>query len=376
MLKTYNYLKSKKKFIAIAFLYMLFINILIRSTGIITNNEAEKYISGALELYRGNFENVIKSHLFYTSYILFLSIFYISKSAITVVVAQSILSYISAICLKKITEYLIGDSPLSYISMVIFLFAFPIQSWTITLFSDSFFVSLSIITLFFTIKKKTGVEFTIWVCLNLILIFSRPPGIFLVLPNITYVALQSKTTNEIASYFTYCVAFTSSIVLLFNMPAETKGYIKPIAAERVIVDSADYTLPDFTNSEKSTIAQAYTYIYTKKNTRQILSLYTRKAFSFFTLNRPYYSKTHNLLLLPFYSLYLLCIIGFYSLWKSKQKVELFLFAASIFGLINLVSLTYNEWHYRFTITIFPYLIILTTVSVNFLLNQRMLNQKK
>ncbi len=365
-----KYIKTKTAYLVFAVLYVLFIGVLIKTTGVITNNEAEKYITAAQSIYEGKIRDVYTSHLFYTSYILFLSIFYVSKNAILVVVAQSILSYLSAVYLKRITDFIIGKSKYSYISMGVFLFSFPIQSWTITLFSESFFISLSIITLFFTLKQKTKSEFTLWICLNLVLIFARPPGIFLVLPNIAYFAIQSKTTSAIVAAVAYSIALLTTVLFLFYMPAETKGYIRPIAAERIIVDSTDYTVPEFTTAPKSTIAEAYTYIANKKGTFQLIRLYAKKTISFFTLQRSYYSQKHNLLLLPFYVLYMLCLIGIYYLWKSKKKEIAFLFSASIFGLTNLVALTYNEWHYRFTITIFPFLIILSTLSVSFLLTSK------
>lgn len=374
MQKFLHYIKNEKAIAAIAFLYAVFIFVLVRFTGIITNNEAEKYISGALAIYRGDLNTIVESQLFYTSYILFVSIFYILKKAIVVVAAQSVLSFIAGIYLKKTIDYIIGKSKYSYIGMIVFLFAFPIQSWAITLFSDSFFVSLSIIVLFYTIKKKTNIEIKLWLLLNIILIFSRPPGIFLVLPNITYFLVQSKITRAIAIYTTYGLIFIAILFCLFYMPTETKGYIRPIAAERIIVDSTDYNVPDFTTNKKSTIAQAYNYISFKKGYSRLFTLYAKKTISFFTLNRTYYSRPHNFAVLPFYLLYPLSILGLYFLWKRGQQALCFLFSASIFGLTNLVSITYNEWHYRFTITIFPFLIILSTISIFFLLSRNKLKQ--
>lgn len=371
-----RYIKNKRAIVAIAILYTLFIFVMAKYTGIVTNNEAEKYISGALAVYSRDIKSVFNSQLFYLSYILFVSIFFITKNAIVVVVAQSVLSFTAGVCLKKITDHIIGRSKYAYISMLIFLFAFPIQSWTVTLFSDSFFISLSVITLFYTIKEKSNTEVILWLCLNLLLIFARPPGIFLVLPNITYFIIQSKIAKAITAYIAYSLIFTVVLFFLFYMPAETKGYIKPIAAERIIVDSIDYTVPKFTTAKKSTIAQAYTYISHKNSSIRLGILYIKKTLSFFTLNRPYYSRAHNFLLLPFYLFYVFSIVGIYSLWKSDKKNVLFLFTLSIFGLTNLVALTYNEWHYRFTITIFPFLIILSTISVFVLFKRKKLNKNQ
>ena len=124
-----RYIKTKRVFAAIAFFYALFIFILAKSTGIITQNEAEKYISAALAVHSGDIRSVFNLHLFYTGYILFVSIFFVLKNTIVVVVAQSALSFTAGVCIKKITDQIIGRSTYSYISMLIFLFAFPIQSF-------------------------------------------------------------------------------------------------------------------------------------------------------------------------------------------------------------------------------------------------------
>ncbi|WP_144887870.1 hypothetical protein [Lacibacter cauensis] len=344
-------------------LYLLFINGIVHQTGIITINEAEKYISAAKSLYKGNFTDAFSGLQFYTSYILFLSVFYLPGNVVIVVAAQALLSFTASIYLRSIVELLTKDKFVSIIGQCLFLFAFPIQSWTTTLFSDSFFISVSTITLYYTLKEKTKKDTILWFMFNLVLVFARPPGIFFVLPSIIFYLHQTRWLTAKSAIVLFLVSFTLIIFCIFHLPAETKGYIRPIAAGRVIVDSNDYTLPDFTTNNKSTLADAYSYLYNKKDIPFLINLYTKKVLSFFKLTRPYYSKTHNFLLHSFYFLYLFAFTGLISCWNKGNKSVSILAITILLGIINIVALTYNEWHYRFTVTIFPILIVFSMISI-------------
>ena len=154
------------------------------------------------------------------------------------------------------------------------------------------------------------------------------------------------------------------IAILFYVPVETKGYIKPIVAGCIIVEKPDYDVPEFNQLEKSTLSAAYTYLFRQNDLPYIIGLYFRKVISFFTLTRPYYSAFNNTILALHYLLYALAFAGVFTL---KQKRGLVLFLSCIFLVTKLTALTYNEWHYRFTLAIFPFLIILSAPSLNFLL---------
>ncbi len=356
--------------------YAVFLVMIIKQTGIITINEAEKYISAAHKVLDGDFREVVSDYKFYFSYISFATIFLFIGGVKTTVIAQAALSFTASVCIKKTLDLLQPNGFISFFAMFIFLFCYPVQTWVVTLYSDSFFISLTAIILYFTIKPKSKHETVLWVFLNIILVFARPPGVFLTLSFVMFAVYKAGILNTARVYLTFIFLFLILIISIFLIPSETKGYIMPVAAGRIIVDSTHYTLPGFTQKPKSKLADAYQYLLQKKGAGHLIALYTKKSISFFTLTRPYYSSGHNRIVKMFYLLYPFFIVGLIYLWKSDKKDIVLFLCICIFSLMNLVALTYNEWHYRFTAPIFPFLIIGSACSLVSLYDKVVLKKVK
>jgi hypothetical protein len=356
---------SRFKYIFFAITYGLFLYLIYRRTGIVTINEAEKYISAADALLKGDLTRSIQQHLFYSSYVCFVALLKLTGGIKLVATAQAVFSFFSAVCIKKTIDLIAGKSNFSMLGMLIFLFSYPLQYWTLTLFSDSFFVSIIVITIFYTVKEKSKKELLLWLFLNFILITARPPGIFFSLSFVLYFLVSKKIVTEKKGMLAGVVLFLLLLMGMFYLPVETKGYIRPITAGAVIVDQADYDVPAFDSTAKSTMAAAYNHLYIQYGPGYIVKLYGKKVLSFFTLTRPYYSTLNNLILSFHYLLYFFSIAGIFIMRKKKRNMLTALFILPVFLAANLVGLTYNEWHYRFTLAIFPFLIILTAIGIQY-----------
>jgi hypothetical protein len=348
----------------IAGVYAGFLLAIIQRTGIVSINEAAKYIFAAKNILAGGFKETIQSHFFYSGYIGFLTLVLLVGNIKLAVIVQGILCFSAGIYIKKILDHLQGYQAVSITGMLLFLFCYPIQIWTVTLFSESFFISISIITLYYTLKEKSAMDMVVWLLLNALLLVSRPPGIFLVLPFILFGLRLNNIVTRKATIFLYILSFISLLLAIFLIPVQNKGYVNPVAAGRIIVDSSNFTVPGFTSEEKSNLATAYHFLHKKNGSLYITKLYLKKTISFFTLTRPYYSRAHNNAARFFYLLYPLSLLGMLAFIKQNRKEIALLFAASCFGIVNLVAITFNEWHYRFTVTIFPFLIVLTMIGIS------------
>ncbi len=351
-------------------MYLLYMKL-----GIIEINEAEKYILASRAITGGEITNTLKHHFFYSSYILFLVLVFQIGSIKTVVFVQLLLNILAAICLKKSTNLLLGNKLFGLFAQICFLFCIPIQTWTLTLFSDNFFVCIICISLYYTLKHKTKTDLLIWMMLCVLLTFSRPPGIFFTYCFVFYYLYQLKLLKPYFFYGLAILTITAIFFLLFTTEVETKGYIKPIVAGAVIVDQPDYNIPEFNDNEKAPLSHAYIYLYNKHGFAYLATLYYKKVKSFFTLTRSYYSTAHNYLLIAHYILYPLALAGFIFLFRNSRKPSAVLFLLLIFFAANLTGLTYNEWHYRFTLSIFPVLIILSIIGIQFLLNLKKVETK-
>lgn len=358
---------EKTTYLITGILYSLFLYLIYQKTGFVTINEAEKYISAAKELLTGNVAYTFEHHLFYSSYILFITPFFAAGGIKGVIAAQIILNIVAAICLKKSVEAIFPSSKFSIVAMLIYLFSYPVQYWTLSLFSDNFFVAIISIALYYTIKKKKVPELFVWIFLLFILVFTRPPGIFLSFVFGFYYLYDKKIIAPTLLRISIGIVLAILFSALFYLPVETKGYIKPIAAGCIIVDQPDYDLPAFNNIEKSSLADAYGYLIKQNGLTKTITLYFRKYGSFFTLTRPYYSFFNNSILALHYLLYLLAFVGIWTL--KNRRALLIMFISAIFLVGNLTALTYNEWHYRFTLGIFPFLITLSAVAIDSVINK-------
>lgn len=354
----------RAKYIFTATAYGLFLYLIFRNSGIITVNEAEKYIAASQELAKGNFEYTFKHHLFYSSYIFFITPFLSTIGITATVIAQALLNVVASLCIKRSIDIILPDNKISYLGALIFLFSYPVQYWTMTLFSDNFFVTVICITLYYTLKKKTKQEFVFWIFLLAVQVFTRPPGVFLTAAFGCYYLYESKILSTARVVMLAAIIMITVTGFLFYIPVETKGYIKPIAAGSIIVDKPDYDIPKFNNLEKSTLSEAYAYLFEQNGVPYTIHLYFKKLWSFFTLTRPYYSPLNNSILAVHYLLYALAIAGMFIIRKKRALFVLFL--TSMILISNLTALTYNEWHYRFTLAIFPFIIVLSVISAHYI----------
>lgn len=344
--------------------YFLLLYILWQRTGIIEVNEAEKYLSASKQLRAEFSSKPLLEHLFYSSYVLFLFVFSFFNNNTLIIFVQICLSIYAAFCIEKTTTLFTSKKEFGLLSFILFLFCIPIQVWTLTFFSDSFFVSLTFILLYFTVKEeKSKMHFLLWFLVAVLVTFARPPGVFFV---ICFGAYLFSFHNILKPYLINAgliISLSIVLIFLFNVKVETKGYIKPIVAGAIIVDQPDYDIPAFNNKEKSSLKEAYAFLLKEKGAGHITYLYEKKIVSFFTLTRNYYSTFHNLAASLFYLVYLFALIGIYFLFRSKKTTLLLLLLLPLLLTANLTGLTYNEWHYRFTAPVLPLLLIIAIIGL-------------
>ncbi len=344
--------------------YFLFLYMLWQRAGIIEINEAEKYLSASKQMKQGYLVQPLSKHFFYSSYILFLFFLSIFNSNNLIILLQIGLSTYAAYSIEKTTILLTGKKEYGLLSFALFLFCIPIQVWTLTFFSDSFFVSTICILLYFTVKEeKSKTDFALWFLAAALVTFARPPGVFFILCFGAYLFSLHKIVKQNLIKIGLFISLLIVIFFLFTIKVETKGYIKPVVAGAVIVDQPDYDIPAFNNKQRSSLTEAYTYLLKEKGARHIAYLYEKKIVSFFTLTRDYYSTFHNLSASLFYLTYPLALLGAYLLWRRKKITLLLLLFLPVLLTANLTGLTFNEWHYRFTAPVLPFLLILSIIGL-------------
>ncbi len=361
MFRLYKITSSSLFYPIVFVLYFIFLFFLYYQTGIITNHEAKKYISAANEIINGNIAFSFKNYFLFSSYNFFLVICFFISGLKFAILIQVFLSIVSAFCINKIVLKLTSSTILSKIAFLVFLFSYLIQFWVLTFFSESFFISISIVFLFFVTCKNYSLKNIFFIVLiGAILIFSRPQGILVIIPSIIFLIQKKFNYKKIIGiilFLALSIVFFSTVLI---QVCSCEDVIKPICESSIICGFPEKPNEVF-NLIDCTILNAHTCLIEKNSFWYDFKLCCRKAFSFFVLTREYYSPTHNFIMMLHYPLYILALFSF------KNNNETILFHSIILMNVILISLTFNEWHGRYLSVVYPMIIVLSMFGTKQLL---------
>lgn len=340
------------------FLYVIFISLIAQKYGLIDQFEALKYTLSAKKLIGGDYSVLTSDMTPFLSYIFFLIPFTLAGNVKYAIAAQIFLSFSAGLCLKKICVKWFSNGFLGFTAMCIFLFNFFIQYWTISLFAESFFPSISILLIYTVLTYKRGLfNILLILILALIVTFSRPQGILFVIPLLLYYmeshfGIKRKWSHLLLVLLTFLV-----FVYSFNRNVSCEYVYRPIADCSIIcgfpVESFQGVYPN-----QCTIASAHKYLLQTYGPLQEIKLFFQKIISLFTFTRSYYSAGHNILVSLNFLLYLFCLIPFFKKPAGLSKEWLLLVRILLLN-VCLIGLTYDDWHGRYLSIIMPVIILLS-----------------
>ncbi len=354
----------RKKHLLILFTAWIFVQgLLLYKYGILTNNEATKYIREANNLLNHkNFSE--QKYIFYSAYI-FIHVIFIKLGfeIVGVYIFQLLVNLIATFLFYKTALNVYKNNSVAFIAAFLLVICFSWQYWTVCLYTESFFCSLLIIFTYclFGINKNQRLKYVYAALVFVILLFARPAGIFLI-PVIICVLVFKLIKLRKIKLAVLCIAvfFTAFIcLLLYEMrSASSFNFIKPFVEHNVICDIPDKQINSSVNSYSNNISGVVLYI--AQNPIDFLRLCGLRLISFWGLTRPYYSEVHNWILrLFFYPIY------FFALIKLKQQIKInryfilyCLVTASVFTIS--VMLTCDEWSNRFIMPVIPIIIWLAS----------------
>ncbi len=344
-------------------LYLIFISLVAQKYGLIDQLEALKYTLSTKKLIAGDYSVLNSDMTPFLSYIFFLIPFTLAGNVKYAIAAQILLSFSAAHCLKKICDKWFADRLIGFIVLCIFLFNFFIQFWTISLFSESFFISISILLIYAVLTRQQNIfNILLILALALIVTFSRPQGILFVLPSLLYYlethwGVKIKWTHIILSFLALLV-----FVFILNRQVNCEFVFLPIADCSIICGFPQKTFQGI-YPDKCTIASAHQYLIQTYGPLQGLVLFFKKIISLFTFTRPYYSLSHNIVVGLNYLLLFFCLPLLFKRPAKLSKELLFLCRISFLN-VCLIGLTYDEWHGRYLSIIMSVLILLSAVVLH------------
>lgn len=372
-------LAENKKVKPVSFLLPLLMFIVLHivlffQTGIHTGLEADKYITEGNYLYdHGGF--TASKYIFYLPVILLVyACRFLHISVVWVAAVQILLSAFALRCFYRLAEKL-GGAVIAVWSASLLAVFIPFQLWNLFLYTDSVFISLTLIYAWVIFSQgDKGIKGTVYIlCFLLLLLFSRPHGLLIVPPTILFLIFRSQSRKQRLLSVSFCAGLLAAMYFIMNAAFSGGGdmdALKPFVEEHIICfvpmkpEGAAINIVHTT----SPVHDLFYYIF--HNPAHFTRLALLKLLSFFNLTRPYYSTAHNVALagfiIPVYSLYL---IGLRQLFSWNRDFVIYIAALLLlypFG----ATFQCDDWHSRFTMVIFPYIILIACAGGLWIYNNR------
>lgn len=373
-----NRIVTNRPILSIFSLFLLIQLILFYQIGIFTGLEAQKYIIQGNHLYE-------TGKLSETKYIFYLPVIFlvylcrlISVSYFLIVLVQVSLSGLSLFCFYKLSKT-IGNNTVAFYSSLLLVLFIPLQSWNFYLYSDSIFISLTIIyTYIVCTHGSKGLKGTLIILLFLtLLFFCRPHGLLFIPPTIIYLLFRKQSKAILISSIVLCIILLSCMYLLLNMAftgGEDMDAMKPFIEEHIICFVPMKPEGAALNIVKTSNPVNDIFYYIFHNPFHFLRLMVLKIFSFFNMTRSYYSTAHNVFLSLFLiPVYAFGITGLFRFIRPFRNFTIFLISLLILYPLG-ATFQCDDWHSRFTMVVFPYLILLSCIGGYFVFRKKPVNQ--
>ncbi|HVG41185.1 MAG TPA: glycosyltransferase family 39 protein [Chitinophagaceae bacterium] len=326
--------------------------------GIISGLESEKYIRQADYLLEGKFPSASK-YYFYLPIIYLIAL--AKKAALGygfVVAAQSLFSAFALLLFYKGTTKVFNAKVGLLASLGLCAF-FPFMSWNFHLYSDSIFISLSMVLCYLvcSFEKQKIKIFVLILIVVLFMIFTRPFGALFIPPLFIYFLL-SKYDNKLFRFITvltmgaYIVIMYLSIQAIFH-GGEDMDAMKPFIEEHIVCfvpnnpAGAKLNLKYYDNGVKDI------FYYILHNPWHFTKLMAERLFSFFKFTRSWYSASHNILVAAFIiPVYLFFFTGISKLVRQRNNLLIYIIALLVLYPLA-ATLQCDDWHSRFTMPMLP-----------------------
>ena len=354
-------------FLVLALIWVIIQSLLFYRFGLVTGFEAEKYIYEANYFLANGTVSTPNYWLYSVQIFLIAAAVKLKSGLLSVAFVQLFFNAWATFSFYKFIEG-ISNRRTAFIITLLLIVNYPFQTFNTSLQTESLFYSLTILFSCFLLRLKTiTVANLTKIILFLVLIsFTRPTGVLLVPCAFLYLFFQFFRPFSSLVKIIITIGVSMGFLFFLNQALGSGGgldFMLPFRDESIICGVP--TLPGFidiktTDNPNSVFGLIY---YITHNTGQFVRLALLRSRAFFGLTRSYYSLSHNFYLcIYFYPLYLLAILSFKS-WLKKNKF-LLLYCSSVIAINWItVTLTCDDWHNRFFLSITLYIYILAAPAV-------------
>lgn len=371
--------KTQLFYIVIFVCHLVLITILYYKFGVNTQNEGDKYLTRANYFANGEFINATQYQTFYIAYVAYLALLtYIKLPTFVYFICTYLLSLIAYYKFHNLLQQLTNKLT-AQIWLSCMLLSPMIQYWHLNLFSESFFIIVSLLFSYVALYSKVKLRVLKVFFLAFVVILSRPSGIFTVICVLSCKIYKDKLLpkNQIVLLL-LGVLFSLFYLILTHFQLPYHDFAEYISNGSIYYGFKQW--PEQLPPGDYTLLDCYQFIIEKKGIKTFILQFFKKFDSFFVAERPYYSTFHNVINIAHYIFYPLALVGLYQLFK-KNKYQ-FVMILGFVGIIILnalmITLIFNEWSERHLIHVFPFIFILSSfmlaeITTRFVKNKNTIN---
>jgi hypothetical protein len=343
------------------FLWALVQALLFHHNGIVTNFEADKYITEAhLFIDTGKFYSP-NYWLYSTEIFLLMAAIKLKIGFIWIVLIQLLLNLAATGMFYKLSLRFLQDRALAFFATTLFIVNILYQVYNTYLFTESLFYSLSIIfsCYLLLIDKLSIKKIAVIALLLCILCITRPTGILFFPAASIYLFLRFISKISMAAKLLILTATTAVFLFILDKLLGVGGsldFMYPFRTENIIcgVPTTGVHIDSLPNG--NSLGGLLYYI--THNPQQFLRLSWLKSKAFFGMRRSYYSSGHNIYMMVFYyPFYILSAIGVIKNFKKRKYMMVYILLIMVLFWVTTL-LTCDDWHNRFILTITPWFFLL------------------
>lgn len=352
--------------ITLALLWAIINLALFLQKGIVTGYEAEKYITNADHLLQtGHLVNG-QFRYYYTEILLIAIAKQTGTFPYLPVLVQLSLSAFATLCFYRLLyqlhrNWIAVAGTAALIAMVYY------QEYNFYLFTESIYFSGLIICLYGLQQaaRRQRLWMTLLPLLLVLMIFTRPVGIFLIPATVAFILLQPNTRIHKTWKLLCCGIAVTAFTFLVNTVMDAGGsfnFLTPFSSGQILCGVPN-TAPAFalpTNINPNSLLGIGHMIV--QHPRFFIQIAVERLLSFWGLTRSFYAPAHNLFIaVYFYSLYLLAIFGVRRWLRPNHSVLGFIITLLLLTSLAAV-LSCDDWHNRFILPLLPFIIILASFA--------------
>ncbi len=314
--------------------------------GVLEDKEAIKYTTCAKQVLAGDFHDFTGNYAKYGAYVVFLLPALALGQVWIAVAAQAALSLAAAFAVERIVRPMAGMRA-ARLAFTAFLLMPLVQQWVLALYTESFFISMSLLFLERIMRPSPG-----WLptaAFALAVLFARPVGMLFVAPAILWLGKERGWYGGPA----FAAANAAILVIAISMPGIRRAQLEPIVEGQVICGFTEQPAAavDF---QGSSILAAQVHLFRNHSFAYAAGLIPRRMAAMLFPVRPYFSPPHNALNLFYCLLYPLAVAGIRRKWDARGMPLLVAIGAVY---ILLVGLTHAEWSMRFLAVLLPIILL-------------------